>query len=76
MKLYNDQRNAQGSDLFISALHVPGFLLAHQGQAYNFSSGLSLLGMVSASGRRHHTQMTWTTAEVVHLPLKMDLKKA
>jgi hypothetical protein len=40
-------------------------------QVYNFGSGLSLLGMVSASGRLHHTQKTCTAAEVVHLPLKM-----
>jgi hypothetical protein len=30
----------------------------------------------SWSGRWHHTQETRTTAEFVHLPLKMDLKKA
>jgi hypothetical protein len=29
------------------------------------------LGMVSAPARWHHTQETWTTAEVVRLPLKM-----
>jgi hypothetical protein len=35
--------------LFISALHVSGFLLAHfQRQVYNFGSGSSLLDMVSA----------------------------
>jgi hypothetical protein len=33
------------------ALHVSGFLLAHiQRQVYNFGSGSSLLGMVSAPG--------------------------
>jgi hypothetical protein len=47
--------------LFTSALHVSGFLLAHlQRQAHNFRSG-----------RWHHTQKTWTTAEVICLPLKM-----
>jgi hypothetical protein len=35
--------------LFTSALHVSGFLLAHfQSQVYNFGSGSTLLGMVSA----------------------------
>jgi hypothetical protein len=77
MKLYNDQRNAQVFNVFVSALHVSSFLLAQlQRQVYNFGSGSSPLGMVSAPGRRHHTQGTWTTAEVVHLPLKMGLKKA
>jgi hypothetical protein len=39
--------------LSFSALHVSGFLLAHlQRQVYNFGSGSSLLGMVSAPGRR------------------------
>jgi hypothetical protein len=38
--------------LFTSALHVSGFLLAHlQRQVYNFGSGSSLLGMVSAPWR-------------------------
>jgi hypothetical protein len=38
--------------LFTSALHVSGFLLAHiQRQMFNFGSGLSLLGMVPATGR-------------------------
>jgi hypothetical protein len=37
--------------LFSSALHVSGFLLAHlQRQVYNFDSGSSLLGMLSAPG--------------------------
>jgi hypothetical protein len=52
-KFYNDQRNAQVFNIyqFTSALHVSGFLLAHlQRQVYNFGSGLSLLGMVSAPG--------------------------
>jgi hypothetical protein len=45
--------------LFTSALHVSGFLLAHlHRQVYNFGSGSS-------------AQETWTTAEIVHLPLKM-----
>jgi hypothetical protein len=62
MKLCNDQRNAQVC-LFIylstSALHVSGFLLAHfRRQVYNFGSGSSLLGMVSASRRLHHTKET------------------
>jgi hypothetical protein len=36
-------------NLFTSALHVSGFLLAHlQRQVYNFGSGSSLIGMVSA----------------------------
>jgi hypothetical protein len=54
IKLYHDQRNAQ---VFVylsiySTLHVSGFLLAHlQRQVYNFGSGSSLLGMVSALGR-------------------------
>jgi hypothetical protein len=52
MKLYNDQRNAQGFNfiyIFTSALHVSDFLLAHfQRQVYTFGSGSSLLGMVSA----------------------------
>jgi hypothetical protein len=52
MKLYNDQRNAQVFNLFVSALHVLGFLLAHlQKQVYNLGSGSSLLGTVSAPGR-------------------------
>jgi hypothetical protein len=51
MKLYDDQRNAQVFNLFTSALHVSGFLLAHlQRQVYKFSSGSSLLGMVSVPG--------------------------
>jgi hypothetical protein len=29
------------------------------------------VGMVLAPGRLHHTQQTWTTADVVQLPLKM-----
>jgi hypothetical protein len=59
------------------ALHVSGFLLApFQRQVYNFGSGPSLLGMVSAPGRWYHTQETWTTTEIVHLPLKRGLKKA
>jgi hypothetical protein len=53
--LYNDQRNAQVFlfiYLFTSALHASGFLLAHlQRQVYNFGSGSSLLGTVSAPGR-------------------------
>jgi hypothetical protein len=45
--------------LFSSALQVSGFLLVHlQRQMYNFGSGSSLLGMVSAPGRWHHTQGT------------------
>jgi hypothetical protein len=61
MLLYNDQRNAQVFNkliyLFTSALHVSVFLLAHlQRQVYNFGSGSSLLGMVSALGRWNHTQ--------------------
>jgi hypothetical protein len=37
--------------LFTSALHVSGSLLANlQRQVYNFGSGSSLLGTVSASG--------------------------
>jgi hypothetical protein len=55
MKLYNDKRNAQVFNFFYqftSALRVSGFLLAHlQRQVYNFSSGSSLLGMMSAPGR-------------------------
>jgi hypothetical protein len=48
-----DQRNPQVFKLFIylfiSALHVSGFLLAHlQRQVCIFGSGSSLLGMVSA----------------------------
>jgi hypothetical protein len=35
------------------------------------SGGNTYLSMVSAPERRHHTQETWTTAEVAHLPLKM-----
>jgi hypothetical protein len=27
-------------------------------------------------GRWHHTQETWTSAKIVHLPLKMGQKKA
>jgi hypothetical protein len=55
LKWYSDQRNAQVFNvriyLFTSALHVSGFLLARlQGQVYNFGSGSSLLGMVSAPG--------------------------
>jgi hypothetical protein len=53
-------------------LNVSGFLLAHlQRQMYKFGSGSSLLGMVSARGRWHHTQEIWTTVKIVHLPLKM-----
>jgi hypothetical protein len=49
MKLCNDQSNAQVFNLFISALHVSGFILAYlQRQLYNLGSGSSLLGMVSA----------------------------
>jgi hypothetical protein len=52
MKLYNEQRNAQVFNIFTPALHVSGFLLAHlQRQMYNFGTGSSLLGMVSAPGR-------------------------
>jgi hypothetical protein len=37
--------------LFTSALHASGFLLAHlQRLVYNFGSGASLLGIVSAPG--------------------------
>jgi hypothetical protein len=44
--------------LFISTLHVSGFLLAHlQRQVYNFGSGSSLLGMASAPARWRHTQL-------------------
>jgi hypothetical protein len=50
--LYDEQRNAQVFNFFYqftSALHVSGFLLAHlQWQVYNFGSGSSLLGMLSA----------------------------
>jgi hypothetical protein len=42
--------------LFTSALRVSGFLLAYlQRQAQNLGSGSSLLGMVSAPGRRTMT---------------------
>jgi hypothetical protein len=55
MKLYNDQRNAQVFNLFYlftSVLYVSDFLLSHlQRQMYNFGSGSSLLGMISAPGR-------------------------
>jgi hypothetical protein len=54
-ELYNDQRNAQFLNLF-NYLLLP----------YMFR-----VGMVSALWRWHHTQQTWTTAEFVHLPLKM-----
>jgi hypothetical protein len=58
--------------IFTYALPVSGLLLAHiQGQVYNFGSGSSFLGMVSAPGRWQHTQETWTTAEIVRLSLKM-----
>jgi hypothetical protein len=58
--------------VFTSALHVSGFLLAHlQRQVYNFDSGSSLLSMVSTPGRWHNTQKIRTSAEIVHLPLKM-----
>jgi hypothetical protein len=56
----NDQLNAQVFKfyfiyLFNSALHVSSFLLAHlQRQVYNFGSGSSLLGMVSAPGDLNH----------------------
>jgi hypothetical protein len=71
MKLYNDQRNVQVFNLFtylflpymFRAFFEPIFL---QRQVYKLGSG-----MVSASGRWHHTQETWTTAEVAQLPLKM-----
>jgi hypothetical protein len=62
MILNNDQLNAQVfifMYLFTSSVHVLGFLLAHlQGQAYNFGSGSSLLGMVSAPWHWHNTQET------------------
>jgi hypothetical protein len=51
LKLYNEQCNAQVFNLFsiYSALHILNFLLAHlQRQVYDFGSGPSLLGMVSA----------------------------
>jgi hypothetical protein len=39
-------------NLFTSTLRVSGFLVAHlQMQVYNFGSGSSLLGMLSAPGR-------------------------
>jgi hypothetical protein len=76
MKLYNDQRNAQVfnlSHLRNSALHFSGFLLTHlQRRVYTFSSGSSHLRRVSAPGCWHHNQQTRTTAEIVHLPLKMS----
>jgi hypothetical protein len=51
IKLYNDQGNAQVFNLFISALHVSGFLLTHlQRQMYKSDNGLSLQGIVSALG--------------------------
>jgi hypothetical protein len=74
MKLYNDERNSQVFNLFIYLLPpymFQGFLVHLKRQVYKFGSGLSLLGMVSAPGRWHHTQQTWTTAEFVYLPLKM-----
>jgi hypothetical protein len=40
-----------------------GFLAHLQRQLYKFGSGSSLLDMVSVSGRWHHTQETWTSAE-------------
>jgi hypothetical protein len=55
MQLYNDQRNAQVLNfiyLFTSELYVSGFLLTSlQRQVYNFGSGSSILGIVSARGR-------------------------
>jgi hypothetical protein len=36
---------------------------------YKSGSGLNVLGMVSAPRRWYHSQETWTTALVVHLPL-------
>jgi hypothetical protein len=55
IKLYNDQINAQDIlffYLFNSVFRVSGFLLAHlQWEASNFSSGSSLLDMVSAPER-------------------------
>jgi hypothetical protein len=57
--MYNDQRNAQVFNLFIYLLlhyMFRVFLVHLQWQVYNFGSGSSHLGMVSASGRMHHTQ--------------------
>jgi hypothetical protein len=57
MKLYNDQRNAQVFNLFIY------LLLTYMFRAFF---------LPIFRGRRWlHTQETWTTAEVVYLPLKM-----
>jgi hypothetical protein len=73
IKLYNDQRNGNVFNLFIYLLllDLSDFLLALlQRQVYNFGSGSSLLGMVSAPRRWNHAQKTWTTAKTVHLPLK------
>jgi hypothetical protein len=54
MKLYNDQRNADVLNLFTYLLlhyMFQTFFLAHlQRHVYNFGSGSSLLGMVSAPG--------------------------
>jgi hypothetical protein len=60
MKLFNDQRNAQVFNLF-NYLLLPymfrGFLLAHlQRQVYNFGSGSSVLGMVSAPGLKERPE--------------------
>jgi hypothetical protein len=62
--MYTDQRNAQVFNVFlpISQSSKAGVQLRQW-----FKS----LGTVLAPGSWHHTQETWTTAEIVHLPLKM-----
>jgi hypothetical protein len=76
MKLCNEQRNAQDFNLSIYiCLTCSGLLLAHlPKQAHNFGNIPSLVNMVSAPGRWHHTQEA--IAEIVHLPRKMAEKKA
>jgi hypothetical protein len=67
MKLYIEQRKAQVLNLFIYLLLPYMFrtFLAHfQRQVYNFGSGSSLLGMVSALGRLWKRAKTSETCKV------------
>jgi hypothetical protein len=89
MKLYNDQHNVQVFNLFIYLL-LPYMFRAFfkpifRGRCTN--SAVVLVSWVWCKclgqdgtvpfwpGHWHHTQQTRTTAEFVHLPLKMGLKK-
>jgi hypothetical protein len=79
LKLYNDQCNAQVFNWFIylllSYMFRAFFQPIFRGRC-TVSTVVQIFWVWCQRPRWHHSPEAWTTADIIHLPLKMGRKKA